>query len=71
MLVRKWPWPGLAHERLRGRSVNFWRQVFTITWKDVRSEFRAREIITSVLVFTLLVIVIFNFEARFRILLSS
>ena len=39
----------------------FWRKVIAITWKDLRSEFRAREIITSVLVFTLLVIVIFNF----------
>jgi len=41
--------------------MTFWRQVIAITWKDIRSEFRAREIITSVLVFTLLVIVIFNF----------
>lgn len=41
--------------------MTFWRKVFAITWKDVRSEFRAREIITSVLVFTLLVIIIFNF----------
>lgn len=41
--------------------MTFWRKVFAITWKDVLSEFRAREIITSVLVFTLLVIIIFNF----------
>jgi len=41
--------------------MTFWRKVLTITWKDILSEFRAREIITSVLVFTLLVIVIFNF----------
>ena len=41
--------------------MTFWRKVLAITWKDVRSEFRAREIITSVLVFTLLVIIIFNF----------
>ena len=32
-----------------------------ITWKDTVSEMRTREIISSVLVFTLLVIVIFNF----------
>ncbi|MFH0942179.1 MAG: heme exporter protein CcmB [Chloroflexota bacterium] len=41
--------------------MTFWRKVAAITWKDVLSEFRAREIITSVLVFTLLVIIIFNF----------
>jgi heme exporter protein B len=41
--------------------MNFWRKVLTITWKDIISEFRAREIIISVLVFTLLVIIIFNF----------
>ena len=41
--------------------MNFWRKVIAITWKDVLSEMRTREIIFSVLVFTLLVIVIFNF----------
>ncbi|MCH8863761.1 MAG: heme exporter protein CcmB [Chloroflexi bacterium] len=33
----------------------------TVTWKDTIAEMRTREIISSVLVFTLLVIVIFNF----------
>ena len=41
--------------------MSFWRKVITITWKDALSEMRTREIIFSVLVFTLLVIVIFNF----------
>ncbi|MFC1873990.1 heme exporter protein CcmB [Chloroflexota bacterium] len=41
--------------------MSFWRKVFTITWKDTVSELRTKEIIPSVLVFTLLVIVIFNF----------
>jgi len=41
--------------------MNFWRQVFTITWKDILSEMRTREIISSVLAFTVMVIVIFNF----------
>ncbi|MBI4267035.1 MAG: heme exporter protein CcmB [Chloroflexi bacterium] len=36
-------------------------KVIAITWKDVLAEMRTREIISSVLVFTLLVIVIFNF----------
>jgi heme exporter protein B len=41
--------------------MRFWRKVTTIVWKDILSEMRAREGIASVLVFTLLVIVIFNF----------
>jgi heme exporter protein B len=39
----------------------FWRKMLAITWKDILSEFRSREIIISVLVFTILVIIIFNF----------
>ena len=41
--------------------MKFWRKVVAITWKDTISELRAKEIVSSVLVFTLLVIVIFNF----------
>ena len=39
----------------------FWTKVFAIFWKDLLSEFRTKELITSILVFALLVIVIFNF----------
>ena len=41
--------------------MSFWKQVSAIVWKDTISEIRTREIISSVLVFTLLVILIFNF----------
>jgi len=41
--------------------MRFWTKVMAITWKDTLCEMRTKEIITSVLVFTLLVIVIFNF----------
>ncbi len=41
--------------------MRFWDQVSAIVWKDVLSEIRTKESIVSVLVFTLLVIVIFNF----------
>ena len=41
--------------------MTFWRKVLAITWKDVLSEMRTREIIFSVLVFALLSIMIFNF----------
>jgi heme exporter protein B len=36
-------------------------KIFAIFWKDLLSEFRTRELITSILVFALLVLVIFNF----------
>ena len=41
--------------------MKFWRKAIAITWKDTLSEMRTKEIVFSVLVFTLLVIVIFNF----------
>ena len=41
--------------------MRFWYKVIAITWNDTLSEMRTKEIISSVLVFTLLVIVIFNF----------
>jgi len=41
--------------------VSFWRQALAIAHKDIVSELRSREIITSVLVFAVLVLVIFNF----------
>lgn len=41
--------------------MRFWKHVATVTWKDIISEMRTREIIFSVLVFAILIIVIFNF----------
>lgn len=41
--------------------MKFWSRVAAIAWKDIVSELRSREIISSVLVFAVLVLVIFNF----------
>jgi heme exporter protein B len=41
--------------------MRFWDQVFAIVRKDILSEIRTKESIVSVLVFTLLVIIVFNF----------
>ena len=41
--------------------MRFWSQAIAITWKDVLSEMHTKETISSVLVFALLVIIIFNF----------
>jgi heme exporter protein B len=49
---------------------SYFRSVFAITWKDLTSEFRSRELLSAMLVFALLVIIIFNFaielEPRLR-----
>ena len=41
--------------------MKFWPSVMAIAWKDLLSELRSREIISSVLVFGVLVLVVFNF----------
>ncbi|OGO40391.1 MAG: heme ABC transporter permease CcmB [Chloroflexi bacterium RBG_16_57_8] len=41
--------------------MTFWRNVMAITWKDILTELRTREIVFTVVVFAVLVIVIFNF----------
>ncbi|MFC2020654.1 heme exporter protein CcmB [Chloroflexota bacterium] len=41
--------------------MSFWNKVLAITWKDALAEMRTKEIVLAVLVFTLLVVVIFNF----------
>ena len=41
--------------------MKFWNKVLTLAWKDVLSELRSREIISSVLVFAMLVILIYIF----------
>ncbi len=40
---------------------NFFGAIFAIFWKDIRLEFRSKEIVLAILVFSLLTIVIFNF----------
>jgi heme exporter protein B len=40
---------------------SFLRAVFAIVWKDIQAEYRSLELISAMLVFSLLVIIIFNF----------
>jgi heme exporter protein B len=42
-------------------SGSFLRALSAITWKDISAELRSRELLTAMLVFSLLVILIFNF----------
>jgi heme exporter protein B len=45
----------------QGGGMMLWRKAMVIVWKDVLSEMRTKQIISSVLVFAILVLVIFNF----------
>ncbi len=40
---------------------SFLRAVFAIVWKDIQAEYRSFELVSAMLVFSLLVIIIFNF----------
>src|SRR5512134_1580893 len=45
----------------RGASPSFLRAMWAVVWKDLAAEFRSRELLSAMLVFSLLVILIFNF----------
>jgi heme exporter protein B len=47
--------------------VNFGRATFAVVWKDLAAEFRSRELFSAMLVFSLLVILIFNFALELDI----
>jgi heme exporter protein B len=42
-------------------SGNFFKAVTAVVWKDLQAEFRSRELFSAMLVFSLLIILIFNF----------
>jgi heme exporter protein B len=57
------------------RTTNFIKAVLAITWKDLVSELRSRDLLSAMLVFAMLVILIFNFalklDARTRMTATS
>lgn len=50
---------------------SFLRAVFAIVWKDVQAEYRSLELVSAMLVFSLLVIIIFNFALNLDIKLRQ
>jgi heme exporter protein B len=48
-------------------SSNFIKAITAIVWKDLRAEFRSRELFSAMLVFSLLIILIFNFALELDI----
>ncbi len=47
--------------------MSFWRKVATLLWKDIVCELRSKEMFTSMFVFALMVVVIFNFAFELRV----
>jgi heme exporter protein B len=48
-------------------NASFLKATFAVTWKDLAAEFRSRELFSAMLVFSLLVILIFNFALELDI----
>jgi heme exporter protein B len=48
-------------------SGNFLKAVSAVVWKDLQAEFRSRELFSAMLVFSLLIILIFNFALELDI----
>src|SRR6187455_1223829 len=49
------------HKNVETRSASFVKAVSAVVWKDLQAEFRSRELFSAMLVFSALMIVIFNF----------
>jgi heme exporter protein B len=47
--------------------MNFWRVVGAIVWKDIRAELRTKDIFSSMFVFALLTVIVFNFAFELRV----
>ncbi len=66
-------WAAIEHARLpsveHGHSpaANFWKALLAVAWKDLAAEFRSRELFSAMFVFSLLVILIFNFALELDI----
>jgi CcmB protein len=48
-------------------SGNYLKAVTAVVWKDLQAEFRSRELFSAMLVFSLLIILIFNFALELDI----
>lgn len=54
-------------DKTSSSNLHFLRAILAIVWKDLRAEFRTFELISAMLVFSLLVILIFNFALELDI----
>jgi len=56
----------ITTQRQQAKS-SYWKAIAAITWKDLAAELRSRELLSAMLVFSLLVILIFNFALELDI----
>ena len=56
-----------TRSKSRPQSGNFIKAVSAVVWKDLQAEFRSRELFSAMLVFSLLIILIFNFALELDI----
>jgi heme exporter protein B len=47
--------------------MNFWNAIGAIIWKDIRAELRTKDIFSSMFVFALLSVIVFNFAFELRV----
>jgi heme exporter protein B len=57
----------LPSARIRRPLLEYLRAIGAVIWKDILAEFRSRELLSAMLVFSLLVILIFNFALELDI----
>lgn len=57
----------LATTTHRPAKSSFWKAIAAVAWKDLAAELRSRELLSAMLVFSLLVILIFNFALELDI----
>lgn len=61
------PSPLPSPTRRGGSNSNYFQAISAVVWKDLRAEFRSWELMSAMLVFSLLVILIFNFALELDI----
>ncbi len=58
---------GVLTSTSRLAKSSFWKAIAAVAWKDLAAELRSRELLSAMLVFSLLVILIFNFALELDI----
>ena len=58
----------VSHSARGNKTGNFFKAVGAVVWKDLQAEFRSRELFSAMLVFSLLIILIFNFALELDII---
>lgn len=51
---------GARTQRVKRPVTGYWRVVGTIVWKDLRAEIRSREMVNSMILFTLMTVMVFS-----------